>query len=316
LNKPKKKSVKENKSPLPKLIVIVGPTASGKSDLAIKIAKRFDGQIVSADSRQIYRGLNIGTAKPTKLERQEVKHYLIDIKNPDQPFDAAAYQKEALRAIKKIIAAGKIPILVGGTGLYIASVTENLRFPKVKPNPSLRQKLNQELKQKGINYLYQKLIRLDPEAAYIVDPNNPRRVIRALEITLGTKKPFSASRRRGKPLFDCLQIGINRPKEELKKRINRRIEAMVKEGLVAEVKNLIKKYPAGLNAFEAIGYREIIDYLQGKTSLEEAIELMKQNTWRYAKRQMTWFKKNKNIIWLADPKKAFPIIRGFLSPAV
>ena len=296
----------------PKIIVIVGPTASGKSDLAIKIAGKFNSEIISADSRQIYRGMDIGTAKPAKTEIRKIPHHLIDIKNPDENYTVAQYKKDCLKAIKMVLAKNKIPVLVGGTGLYIKTIADNLEIPEVKPDFQLREKLEKELKSKGLDYLYQKLIELDPEAAYIIDSKNPRRIVRALEITLKTEKPFSQQRKSGKKLFNCLKIGISLPKEKLREKINKRADKILKNGLIKEVKNLIKKYPFDIPAFDAIGYREIINYLQGKVSLDETTALIKKNTWRYAKRPITWFKKDKKIIWIDNPQKAFAICRDWL----
>lgn len=304
-------SFEGNSSDKPKILVIVGPTASGKTDLAIKIAQKYKGEIVSADSRQIYRDLNIGTAKPTMAEMKKVKHYLIDIKNPDEEYTVAQYKKDAIAAIKKILRKGKMPILIGGTGLYIKAVVDNLEIPEVKPNPRLRRKLEKELKTKGLPHLYEKLIKLDPEAAYIIDRNNPRRVIRALEITLATSKPFSSQRKSGKKLFDALKIGVDSPREKLKARIYKRVDKMIELGLINETKQLLKKYPADLPAFDAIGYRELINYLQGKISLPEAIDLINKNTWHYAKRQMTWFKKDKETIWIKNKGEAEGLLRDF-----
>ncbi len=322
-------------SMLPKIIVILGPTASGKSDLAIKIARKFNGEIISADSRQIYRGMDIGTAKPpisparqnragAKLSAlptgraimpvysQGIPHYLIDIKSPNQSYTVAQYKKDAVSATRKILKKSKLPILVGGTGLYIKAVVDNLEIPEVKPNPRLRQKLEKELNEKGLNYLYEKLIVLDPEAVYIIDRHNPRRVIRALEITLFSKKPFSQQRKQGEKLFDALKIGINLDKEKLKNKIEKRVNFMVNDGLISETKKLIKKYRLKLPVFDAIGYREIINYLEGKIPLSEAINQIKRNTWLYAKRQMTWFKRDKEIIWLKNIKEAENLIKKFL----
>lgn len=299
-----------------KLVVILGPTASGKTDLSIKLAKKFNGEIVSADSRQIYRGMDIGTAKPKikkigkKIISEGVTHWLLDIKNPNQIYAVAEYKHDAIKAIKQIIKNNKLPILVGGTGLYIKAVAENLDIPEVKANPVLRQKIEKDIEKYGLDYVFKKLIELDPEAAYIVDPKNPRRVIRALEITLLTKKPFSAQRKAGNPLFDVLELGISVPKEKLKDRINRRIDLMMEDGLIQEVKNLIKKYGYDQQAFDAIGYREIIQLLNNKTTLKRAIELMKINTWHYAKRQMTWFKKDQKIHWIKNYREAEKMIKN------
>ena len=304
--------MKTRQSKKPQILVILGPTASGKSELAVKLAQKFNGEIISADSRQIYKGMDIGTAKPTKAESKLIPHHLIDIKNPNQNYTVSQYKKDAIAAIKKILRKNKLPILVGGTGLYIKAVVDNLKIPKVKPNPQLRQKLEKELKEKGLNFLYEKLIKLDPEAAYIVDRYNPRRVIRALEITFQTKKPFSAQRKQGKKMFNALKIGINPPPKKLKEKIEKRVDQMVNDGLIQEVKNLIKKYPAELPVFDTIGYCEIINYIQGKISLEEAINQIKKNTWHYVKRQMTWFRKDKEIVWVANQKEAENLVREFL----
>ncbi len=302
-----------NNESKPKVLVIVGPTASGKTSLGIQLAREFDGEIISADSRQIYRGLDIGTAKPTKAERKLIPHHLIDIKNPNQPYTVAQYKKACIKAVRDVIARKKLPIIVGGTGLYVKAVVDNLTIPKVKADPLLRKELEKELQNRGLSFLYNELVKLDPEATYIVDSKNPRRVIRALEIALSTKKPFSQTRRQGKSMFNFLQIGIHRPKEKLKDRIDKRMDMMVKRGLIQEIKNLIKKYPPRLIAFEAIGYREVIDYLQGKISLEEAVKLMKQNTWQFARRQMTWFRKDRRIHWLTTPQEAEKLIKAFLA---
>lgn len=298
---------------LPKLIVVVGPTASGKSALAIQLAKKLNGEIISADSRQIYRGMDIGTAKPTQEKMTIVPHHLIDIKNPDQNYTVAEYKRDALKTIKKIITKGRLPVLVGGTGLYVKTIIDNLEIPRVKPDLKLRQNLELRIKNYGLKSVYDELINLDPEAAYIVDPNNPRRVIRALEIVLKTKKPFLDQRKAGKPLFDFLEIGISIPRKKLNNLINKRVDLMIKNGLIEEVKNLVKKYGAEFQSFDAIGYREIIDYFDKKISLQEAIELMKRNTRNYAKRQMTWFRKDKRIHWIKNQKEVERLIKKFLT---
>jgi len=301
-------------SSLPKIIAVIGPTASGKSALAVSIAKKFNGEIVSADSRQIYRGMNIGTAKPTKKEIAGVKHHLINIKNPNEDYSAGQYKKDAINAINKIIKADKLPILVGGTGLYIVAVTKNLEIPEIKENKKLRKKLQKEINKKGLDFVFKKLIALDPEAAYIIDPKNPRRVIRALEIALISGKKFSEQRKAGKPLYDILEIGLNPPSEILRKRIIIRINKMLKDGLIKEVKKLVKKYGYKCKAFDAIGYREIIDYLKKKISLKESIVQMNANTFRYTKRQMTWFKKyNSSTHWIKNKHEAKRLVKKFLN---
>lgn len=299
----------------PLLIVILGPTASGKSELTIKLAKKFNGEIVSADSRQIYKGMDIGTAKPPispARQSQGIPHHLIDIKNPKQIYTVWQYKKAAVKAINKIIKKEKLPILVGGTGLYIKALVDNLKIPQVKPDWKLKKKLEVEIETQGLNKLYQKLIKVDPESAYIVDPKNPRRVIRALEVALKTKKPFSQQRKKGSPLFDVLEIGLAPPEEKLKEKIEKRVNGMIKMDLVREVKDLIKIYDKNLPTFDAIGYREIINYLDGKISLSETIEEIKKNTWHYAKRQMTWFKKDKKIHWVENYKESEKLVKKFL----
>ena len=285
------------------VVAIVGPTASGKTTLAIALAQRFNGEIVSADSRQVYRGMNIGTAKPTEEELRAVPHYCIDIKDPNEDYAVAEYKADAIAAIRGILARKKLPIMVGGTGLYMKAVLENLDIPKIAANPTLRAELEKEIAGKGLDAVFKKLVALDPEAAYIVDPKNPRRVVRALEVAIITGAPFTAQRVKRAPLFHALVIGLNPPLEVLRERINMRVDQMVRDGLVHETEQLIKKYGTDCPAFDAIGYREIINYLHGKTSLEEAAALIKMNTWHYAKRQMTWFKKDKAVRWVEQSER-------------
>jgi tRNA dimethylallyltransferase len=288
-----------------KILAIVGPTASGKTALSIELARAFGGEIVSADSRQIYRGMDIGTAKPTHTEMAGVPHHLIDIKNPDEDYAVAEYKRDAVAAIEKILARGTLPIVAGGTGLYIKAVVENLDIPKVAADPALRKKIEEEIKERGLGAVFARLVSLDPEAASVVDPKNPRRVVRALEVAETTGMPFTAQRKKHPPLFDALVIGINPPTDILRNRINNRIDQMIHGGLREEVRTLVARYGENAIAFDAIGYRELIDHLHGKTSLEEAAALMKLNTWHYAKRQMIWFKKETGVHWFKNKKSAF-----------
>jgi tRNA dimethylallyltransferase len=294
------------------LVAIVGPTASGKSTLAIEIAKRFNGEIVSADSRQVYRGMDIGTAKPTREEMGSVPHYLINIKNPDEDYTVAEYKRDAIAAIRTIAAKKKLPILVGGTGLYVKAVVDNLDIPAVKADPAQRKEIERELEEKGLDAVFKKLIALDPEAAYIVDPKNPRRIVRALEVALATGKPFTAQRKKNGPLFDALEVGINPPPETLREQINARIDRMMKDGLLVETQALVNKYGSDLPALDAIGYRELVRYLKGGISLEKAVEDIRLNTWHYAKRQITWFKKDHAVHWIQEPQEAFGLVESFL----
>jgi len=294
------------------IIAIVGPTASGKTALSIKIAKRFNGEIVSADSRQIYRGMDIGTAKPSAEELRAIPHHLINIKNPDEEYTVAEYKKDAIAAIEEILKKGKLPVLAGGTGLYVRAVLENLDIPSVKANPALRKKLETEIEKEGLDAVFKKLVALDPEAAYVVDPKNPRRVVRALEVAIITGKPFTAQRKKNEPLFDALTIGIDVPSETIRERIDRRVDRMMKDGLLREVRGLVQTYGQDCQAFDAIGYRELINHLKGALSLDEAVALMKTNTWQYARRQMTWFRKDKNINWIKSEEEAMKLSEKYL----
>jgi len=297
---------------LPKIIAVVGPTASGKTALSISLAKKYNGEIVSADSRQIYRGMNIGTAKISVSEQENIPHHLIDIKNPDEEYSVADYQRDASAAIRSILPKNKLPLLVGGTGLYIDAVLENLDIPKTKADPELRTKIEKDIAENGLAAVFKKLVERDPEAAYVVDPKNPRRVVRALEVAILTGEPFTAQRKKNGPLFDALKIGINPPPAILRERIGLRADLMIQDGLIDEVETLAKKYGTACMAFDSIGYREIIGYLDGRLSLDQAVAAIRLNTWHYAKRQMTWFKKDKKIRWISDEKEADRLVADFL----
>jgi len=298
-----------NLSTIKQLIVILGPTASGKSDLAIKLAKEFNGEIISADSRQIYKEMNIGTAKVTKKEMNGIPHHLINIINPNQEFTLAQYKELAVKTIKDIQRRNKLAFLVGGTGLYIQSIVDNLQIPEVKPDKKLRDQLEKQTNQK----LYDQLKKLDAPALKVINVNNKRRMVRALEVCLSTKKPFSQQRKKGKLLFNTLQIGIKPNKETLERKINQRADKMIQAGLIEEVKNLIKKYGHKPYSMSGIGYKEIISYLENEISLNEAKELIKIHTRQYARRQMSWFRRDKKIKWIKTYPEAKKIISEFIN---
>jgi tRNA dimethylallyltransferase len=318
-----------------KLIVILGPTASGKTEMAIKLAKKFNGEIVSADSRQIYKEIDIATAKPRRVKSQksrpqrfaselarvamragknqkfivnDIPHYLIDIINPDEDFSLAKYKKLAVEIIKDIQKRKKISFLVGGTGLYISAVVDNFEIPKVKPNKSIRKKLDSE----SAGNLFKKLKKVDPKAAENIGQNK-RKLIRALEIYLVSKKTFSSQQRKGKLLFDVLQIGIKVPREKLYRKINQRVDQMIERGLEKEAKNLIDKgYNLNLPSMSGLGYRQIGRYLNSEIGLQEAVELIKCETRHYARRQMTWFRRDERIKWIEKYSEAEKFIKSFL----
>jgi len=302
----------------PKLVVILGPTASGKTDLAIKLAKKFNGEIVSADSRQVYKEMNIATAKPLQNQKSKIKnqkylvngvpHYLVDIIYPDKEFNVVIYKKLAQKAIKDIQKRGKLPFLVGGTGLYIWAVIDNLKFPKVKP----QKKLRKELEKKSKKELFQIYKKLDPKGAKFIDKENKRRLIRAIEVCKVTGKSFWEQRKKGKPLFDVLQIGIKLEKEKLKKRIEKRINKMFKLGLEKEAKKLFEKY-GEIPPLQTIGYQEFKDFFEGKITKKEVKEKIILHTLQFARRQITWFKRDKRIHWISEDKEAENLIQKFLS---
>lgn len=291
-----------------KLIVILGPTASGKTNLAVFLAKKFKGEIVSVDSRQIYKEMDIGTAKATKKEMAGVPHYLMDIVPPNKTLTLAQYKRKAIKIIKDIQRRGKIPFLVGGTGLYIKAIVENLKIPRVKPYPALRKKLEA----KSEKQLFKQLAKLDPETARVIDPRNKRRLVRALEVCLASGKPFSALRTKGRPMFDVLQLGVTIPRQTLYRRINRRAEEQIKSGLLDEVKKLAEKHGWDFPSMSGIGYKEFKPYFEGKITFREAKKILKQNTRQYARRQMTWFRKDRTIRWIKDEKEAAIMVKNFL----
>ena len=291
-----------------KLIVILGPTASGKSELSVKLAKKFHSEIVSADSRQIYQEMDIGTAKVTKKEMDNIPHYMINIVKPNQEFTLAQFKQKAIKIIKDIQKRGKIPFLVGGTGLYIQSIVDNLDIPDVKPDKKLRDKLEKLSNQE----LLSQLKKLDPITAKSIDFHNKRRLIRALEVCLITKKPFSKQKKKGKILFDVLQIGMNPDKKTLEQRISQRADKMIKKGLIKEVEKILEKYKISLPSLNSIGYTEIIQYLRNEIPLNQAKDLINRHSLQYAKRQITWFKRDKRIHWIQNQNQAEKLIKNFI----
>ena len=282
-----------------RLVAIVGPTGIGKSQLALSLAQRFSREIVSADSRQVYRHMNIGTAKPTSQELSLVLHHLVDIVNPDDDFGLAQYQHLACEAIKDIRRRDKLAILVGGSGLYVWSVLEGWQMPEVPPDPEFRRNLQREAIEIGKDKLYQELVKVDPLAAQRIDPRNVRRTIRALEVYRTTGIPFSQFQNKQSPLFDVLIVGLTVDRAELYRRIDQRVDEMMKQGLVTEVKQLLDMgYDFNLPAMSGIGYQQIGMFLRGELILETAIQQIKFETHRFVRHQYTWFRlKDERIKW-------------------
>ena len=289
-----------------KLIVILGQTATGKTELAVKLAAKFKAEIISADSRQIYKDMQIGTGQDLK-KYKHIPYHLINLIPPNQQFSLAEYQKKCLQKIKQVQARGKLPFLVGGTGLYISAVVDNYQIPAVKPDPRIKAKLAKLNKKDKIKMLK----KLDNAALNFVDIDNPRRLERALEVCLSGQK-FSESRKKNKSIFNILQIGIKKPRQKLNSLIDQRVNKMIKQGLINETKKIIKKYGLKSIPLQTIGYAEIIDYLNKKTTLSEAVELIKIHTHQLAKRQMAWFKRDKHINWITNYNQAEKLISNFL----
>jgi len=300
------------------LIIILGPTAVGKSTCAFELAQRFGLEIINADSMQVYRGMDIGSAKPSPHERELVPHHLIDIRNPDEEFRAAQFRDEAHNIIVSLFQQGKQSLVVGGTGLYIRVLTRGL-FPAPPADPGLRAELKKKEEREGKGYLHGELEKVDPEAALRIHPNDTFRTIRALEIFYLTGTSISRQHQDHQFKechFKVLKIGLLRDREALYHRIEERVDTMLSSGLLEEVQRLLKKgYAPTIKPFYSLGYKQIVGYLQGTTSLEEAVQIIKRNTKRYAKRQLTWFRKDTEIEWFTLPRQYHEIgeaVRKFL----
>ena len=283
----------------PSLVLIVGPTAVGKTEIAIQLAERLNGEIVSADSRLFYRGMDIGTAKPTPGERARVPHHLIDIANPDEILSLAVFQQQAHEVIAEIHARKKLPFLVGGTGQYIRAVTQGWIPPAVEPDEKLRGELERMKEERGAYWLHDKLSKLDPVAAEKIDARNFRRTIRAMEVILTTGRKFSEQRGQTDSPYHLVTIGLTRPRTELYERVDQRIEAMFANGFVDEVNGLLAKgYPPSLPTMSAIGYRECIGVIEGELNEEQAKAEIRRATRVFVRRQANWFKvSDPNIMW-------------------
>lgn len=297
------------KKTLPKLIVILGPTAAGKTALSIQLAKKFNGEIISADSRQVYGGMDLGTGKITKKEMKGIPHYLLSIASPKRKFTVAQYKKTAKKAVEMITNKGKTPFLVGGTGFYISSLIDNIQIPEIKPDWALRKKLEKKTTQE----LFQLLRKKDKQRAESVDKNNRRRLIRALEIVIKTKKPVPCFR-KGTAQFNVLIIGIKKSKKAIEEAIEKRLKKRLKKGMIAEVKRL-KKQGVSWKRLEEFGleYRYIAQCLQNKITYQKMTDRIQKESEQYAKRQMTWFKKDKRINWITNQGQAQKLTRAFLA---
>ena len=283
-----------------KVIIIGGPTASGKTKLSVELAKKINGEIVSADSMQIYKEMDIGTAKVEQEEMQGIKHYLLDFIEPNMRYSVADFKKDAKNAIREIIEKGKMPICVGGTGLYIDSLIYEIDYPDLPIDLEFRKQLEKTAREEGLSELYEQAKRIDIEAASKISPNDEKRIIRIIEIYYETGKTKTELEKNSKkdPEFDYIVFAIDMPREELYERINKRVDIMIENGLIQEVQNIYNKYNEFPTSMQALGYKEVVEYLDGKIDKETMIEKIKMETRRYAKRQLTWFRKNKQTIWL------------------
>ncbi|WP_416150868.1 tRNA (adenosine(37)-N6)-dimethylallyltransferase MiaA [Salipaludibacillus sp. HK11] len=303
----------ENNQPL---IVIVGPTAVGKTATSIDLAKQYDGEVISGDSMQVYRGMDVGTAKITNQEMDGVPHHLIDIKNPDEAFSVADFQSLAKKAITEISDKEKLPFIVGGTGLYVNSIIYDYDFSDVKEDRAFRDRLDKFAEEHGNDALHEQLKLIDPKSFQQLHPNNRRRVIRALEVYhLTGKSVTEESHQAQRSIYDAKVIGLTMDRDVLYDRINLRVDLMINEGLVEEVKHLYEQGYEHCQSMQAIGYKEILEYIKGNVTKEEAVSQLKQNSRRFAKRQLTWFRNKMDIEWFdmtSDEEKSLKEIHHFL----
>jgi len=300
----------------PTVIVICGPTASGKTALSIELAKKIDGEIISADSMQIYKEMNIGTAKPDKAEMQGIKHYLLDFVSPDVRYSVAEYKIDATNAIEEILKKGKTPIIVGGTGLYVDTLIYGIEYNDIKIDEEYRKKLEKIVEEKGLETLYKLAVQIDSEAMKKISVNDKKRIMRVLEIyqaTGKTKTQQEQESRKNGVKYNYKVFALNMDREVLYNRINLRVDLMLEKGLIEEVSNLKEKYNQFPTAMQGLGYKEVVEYLEGDINKEEMIEKIKMETRRYAKRQLTWFRKNKETIWLNAEKDKEENIREIIS---
>jgi tRNA dimethylallyltransferase len=303
---------------LDQIVVICGPTAVGKTALAVDLARQFNGEIVGADSMQIYRRLDIGTAKPSSAERAAVPHHMVDILEPHEDFDAAAYGRRAGACVVEVIRRGKLPFVVGGTGLYIKALIYGLT-EAAPSDETVRSELKSQLEQAGPQAMHARLAQIDPQSARRIHPNDAFRILRALEVFQITGRPMAAHHDEhgfAQARFDALKIGLSLPRDRLYARIDRRVDAMLSEGLAGEVRGLLDQgCRPWFKSMQALGYRHMTDYLQGRLELAEAVRTLKRDHRRYAKRQLTWFGADPRVQWLQPDQsaRAAALIRGFLS---
>ncbi len=320
-NSPGSRGPVGTKRALPRVLCIVGPTSSGKTLLGIRLAKKFKGEIINADARQVFQEFDLGTGKPIGGKRtsvgarkmylfEGVPHYLMDFLPPTETMTVAEWQEKALIAVKGITKRGKLPIVVGGTGLYIRALIDNYNIPQVPPQPEFRK----AMETKALDELVKLLIRVDPDAERLVDLKNPRRVLRALEVATFTGKPFTKQKGASKPVIDPFLVAIKRERDELRERINLAVEAYVEAGWLDEIRKVRKLgIPWSAPAMTSIGYRELSAYIRGECSLDEAVKKTKDATWQYSKRQLAWFKRDTRIHWVKDEDEAEGLVKKWIS---